>query len=398
MFPLLVFLIGSVYSQNWKISTSGTTNNLNAVCFVSADTGYVAGDKITVLKTVDGGLNWIPRNVNLPNTISFKSIFFRNALTGWVVGQTGIILRTTDGGNTWLTPGSLMPYIEVLNAVDFPTHDTGYVVGGSHTNPAGYFDKSATAGYLWMPGVVIGAHCLNAVHFTDVYKGCTVGDSGTILKTSDGAITWNNIPSATTKDLNSVFFTDMNNGFIVGDSGLILRTANGGDNWTFAYSGTSENLLSVYFYDPDTGYACGDNGIILNTSDGGNSWTSMWSGTSKRLHSICFPGAETGYAVGDSGTILKTTNGGGVGITHNTQGSKKVRIFPNPATDCFTIEIAEVFENATIVIANVTGEIVYKQTIRANRIKVDCHDLPPSVYILHCTDNKTQCHLKVVRK
>jgi hypothetical protein len=139
-------------------------------------------------------------------------------------------------------------------------------------------------------------------------------------------------------------------------------------------------------------------GVILNTSDGGNSWTSMWSGTTKRLHSICFPGAEIGYAVGDYGTILKTTNGGGVGITHITQGSKKVRIFPNPATDCFTIEIAEVFENATIVILNVAGEIVYRQTTSANRINVDCRDLPPSVYVLHYKDNNTECHLKLVRK
>lgn len=35
--------------------------------------------------------------------------------------------------------------------------------------------------------------------------------------------------SGTKKNLNSVFFTDVNTGYAVGDSGIILKTTNGGE-------------------------------------------------------------------------------------------------------------------------------------------------------------------------
>jgi photosystem II stability/assembly factor-like uncharacterized protein len=402
-FFLLLFVMLSMNfarSQNWSNISPGTINNLNSVCFVSTDTGYVAGDRITLLKTVDGGVHWIPLNVEgfLPDTFSLKSLFFRNATTGWLVGQGGTILKTTDGGVTWSLPATQMPYVSFLNSVSFPTADIGYVAGGSHIDRSGWIDKSEDSGFLWLAGEEVGTQCLNSLFFIDATHGFMVGDSGTIIKTDDGAVTLNYILSGTVKNLNSVSFTDLNNGIVTGDGGLILRTTNGGSDWTVIPSGSPDDLLSVYFHDAQSGFICGEQGTILNTSDGGNTWTNLWSGTTERLHSICFPESETGYAVGDSGIILKTINGGGVGITQNIPDSWKIRALPNPVTDKVIVELSEVDQDAGIVLENSKGEILYKTTVRTLRFQIDMSGFPPSVYFLRYTDIKSEYHLKIIKR
>jgi photosystem II stability/assembly factor-like uncharacterized protein len=126
--------------------------------------------------------------------------------------------------------------------------------------------------------------------------------------------------SGTTKTLHSVYFTDANTGYAVGDSGTILKTTNGGTNWDMKYSGTSSNLYSVQFTDPLTGYTVGDNNIILKTIDCGENWINQSIGVSADLSSVSFPATDTGYVRGFfydwqiSDTlytyIFKTINGG----------------------------------------------------------------------------------------
>jgi len=53
----------------------------------------------TILKTVDGGKNWIAQDIA---TIShWNSVFFINENIGWIVGDGGKILKTINGGDNW---------------------------------------------------------------------------------------------------------------------------------------------------------------------------------------------------------------------------------------------------------------------------------------------------------
>lgn len=75
--------------------------------------------------------------------------------------------------------------------------------------------------------------------------------------------------------------TDTTNAIAVGDMGTVIRTTNGGISWNTISSGTSNNLTSVFFTNADTGFIVGDAGIILKTTDAGISWDSITSGTDK---------------------------------------------------------------------------------------------------------------------
>lgn len=58
-------------------------------------------------------------------------------------------------------------------------------------------------------------------------------------------------------------------GTIVGDSGLVLRTTDGGVTWSKQTSGTPYPLSRVALSAPDTGTAVGALGVVIRTTNGG---------------------------------------------------------------------------------------------------------------------------------
>ena len=120
---------------------------------------------------------------------------------------------------------------------------------------------------------------------------------------------WFEQTSGTTNHLNSVFFIDADNGWAVGDSGTIIHTSDGGNNWNVQPSTTTDELKSVQFVDINNGWISGWS-TLLRTTDEGQNWIDL----SDTLATSCM------YFINDSigwrGTvddlesyIYKTTNG-----------------------------------------------------------------------------------------
>jgi photosystem II stability/assembly factor-like uncharacterized protein len=168
---------------------------------------------------------------------------------------------------------------------------------------------------------------LYGVYFTDVNTGTVVGDSGTILRTTDGGARWTSQSTVTKQRLTKIQYAGANLGWAVGDSGIIIHTTNGGASWASQNSGTASCLLGISFTDAMTGWVVSGQvfppyheGIILHTTNGGANWTSVYAGPAN-LRSVYFVNRETGFAVGDTlsawgsvshtdGIALRTTNGG----------------------------------------------------------------------------------------
>jgi photosystem II stability/assembly factor-like uncharacterized protein len=138
-----------------------------------------------------------------------------------------------------------------------------------------------------------------------------VGDSGTILRTTDGGAHWIPQPTDTRNALWSFSFKDSNTGIAVGDRGAVLRTADGGVTWRTLHDNDSTlgGLRGVFLTDSNTGTAVGGMGI-WRTTDGGITWNHQFSSTVGRMYSVWFTDANTGIAVGDSGAIVRTTTAG----------------------------------------------------------------------------------------
>ena len=124
-----------------------------------------------------------------------------------------------------------------------------------------------------------------------------------------------------TEAMKTVKFIDLNTGWAAGETGTIMKTTDGGDSWTIQTSGITNTLRSIFFLDTNNGWACGDEGTILTTNNGGATWTPQSSPYSSQYNTIRFVNSSTGWIVGIGNVLLKTTNGGVNWIQQTNQGS-----------------------------------------------------------------------------
>ena len=195
---------------------------------------------------------------------------------------------------------------------------------------------------------------LRSVQFIDSQHGWVVGDLGTILKTDDGGVHWEEVQSGVTKRLCYVQFNNLNVGWAVSIERNVIHTTDGGHVWNslnvfpgqltsadfvtpktgwvvgsgstkgqgFIFATVNEGaswinqlvthvpLNSVRFVDPQRGWVVGDSGLIMATTDGGGSWKSQISGKATNLRSVFFEDSLSGWVVGDTACILSTSDGG----------------------------------------------------------------------------------------
>ena len=310
---LILLLSNTLQSQTtWFSQTSGTPTKLNSIYFVNNLTGYCVGDSGRILKTTNGGNNWISKSIGfiIGFPININSVFFTNENTGIAVGgavgcgNCGTSLKTTNGGMNWIDDVGVFPQ-NTMKSVFFVTANSGYAVGGNNIY------KSINNGNSWSLQYSFDNANFNSVFFINSNTGYAVGGQGKILKTSNGGINWNDQNSNGTYLLHSVQFLNDNTGYIASSGGKILKTVNGGSNWTtISVLGISDEFYSSYFTSSVTGFAVGQGSTIVKTINSGIDWEAELSPSIQTLNSVFFPDANTGYAVGNGGTIIKTTNGG----------------------------------------------------------------------------------------
>jgi len=212
-----------------------------------------------------------------------------------------------------------------FESIDWINGNLGFIVGER------IILRSTDGGISWeeIPFTFTGK--LRDVDFLNTTTGVAVGENGMIYLTQDGGTTWSKINSNTNSELISVSFFSESNLYAVGKSGTILASLTGGESWFSVNSGTNESLNDIYFTSPDTAFIAGDKGKILRSINGGKLWTSLNSGQTSNFNGIAFSNSKIGYTAGAQGTILKTIDGGESWIKLNSTVStvlNKVAISP----------------------------------------------------------------------
>lgn len=130
---------------------------------------------------------------------------------------------------------------------------------------------------------------------------------------------WIKLSKPTDKNLKSIFFIDSLVGWIAGDSGIILKTTNGGSSFYIQQSNLNTPIHDLFFIDSSHGWGLtwhqnefGPYGTtFLFTTNGGETWANFqYPKDFTFLYSIFFKDSINGFVCGEPGLILKTTNGG----------------------------------------------------------------------------------------
>ena len=234
-----------------------------------------------VLKTTNGGSSWTSI-YNNPNT-PIRDLFVLNTDTlfacGGAEGTNNVIIRTVNGGASWTQIGPAY-YDAMLGGLLFKDGNTGYL--GIYESVNGNFNPTYSSWGAIANGNTLTTQVSSPFNYWN-FASDMVGNTGYMMKstynapwmldtiyirkTVNGGTSW--IETGITSVLNSAYgmdFVNADTGYIVGETGMILKTTNGGLNWNAQVSGTSNRLYDIYFVNAGLGFAVGENGQILKTN------------------------------------------------------------------------------------------------------------------------------------
>jgi photosystem II stability/assembly factor-like uncharacterized protein len=171
--------------------------------------------------------------------------------------------------------------------------------------------------------------------FIDSLYGWAVGDSGTIVSTSDGGATWTRIMGPIDGvAFGQVEFLDRLTGFVAGNTVRLLQTTNGGLTWErrdslfdpnlgvrgFQFLNCSYGLIGLI--NPGQNSWADRKGVLLKTCDAGRTWSVLQEKDSLLIGTVCFLDTSLGYTFWSPGmdnfdnTDVYQTQNGGSGWTH----------------------------------------------------------------------------------
>ncbi|MFT5970539.1 MAG: photosystem II stability/assembly factor-like uncharacterized protein [Flavobacteriales bacterium] len=147
-------------------------SSIDAIHFFNETTGILAGhDSGLIAKvTTNGGNSWESTSTAY-NVYDFS---FPIPATGYAVGRNGLIIKTTDGGDNWILQTSGIATL--LNAIYCTDNNRCYAVGNN-----GVILETTNGGNSWEQNPSATTQNLNSIYCTQ--NSCyAVGDSGVILK------------------------------------------------------------------------------------------------------------------------------------------------------------------------------------------------------------------------
>jgi photosystem II stability/assembly factor-like uncharacterized protein len=407
---MVLFSTITMSQEPWDLVDSGTTNQLNGVDFINADTGVVVGAQGLILRTTDGGDTWttIDMGINTP----LHAVQFVSESRVMIVGQAGIILRSDDGGETF-------EQVPVGGTVAF------YGINIDRTSGKGLI-SGATLAILWTDdfgdnwAVGMGGFMsdFNKCHMTEGDFGVAFGVNSIFQPllgyTENAGATFDmynfypQIGSVTyeSKAMDGYFYSK-DEGTVVGrlwnGEGFITQDINwGSNNWNAINTWIQMN--AVDFLTSDTGVTVGgieNQYIFLETFDGGTTWSDATvNGSGNGFNDVVLV-ENTGYAVGFNGQIVKKY----VPITHANDivSISELLVYPNPASDkAFLKIVLEKPQRIQLTISDMLGNRI--QTIDLGVINPGRHKIPlnvkmlePGIYLFNFTTKEeiyTQKFLK----
>jgi photosystem II stability/assembly factor-like uncharacterized protein len=320
----------------WYPQVSGTTESLRDVEFLNRYTGWIVGDGGVILKTTNGGKEWI----NVPNPAIGKPLFKISIVDSnivYVAGWFETIIKTTNGGVNWLVIfngpwGSGNSYTSCF----FLNPNYGFIVGQTQVV------WKTTDGGLNLTGGYLSGSFFD-VYFQNNNSGIVAGSVVDCYKTTNGGINWN-LMSFPFGYIGSVFYeiSILNNKcWFIGNDRRVFYSPNFGNTWdtisNIPYISPTGTIYCSSFSDSLIGWTAGEYNRLFKTTNGGYNWSRENTGAGTWYWGDIYSYNDSiVWGVGGGGRIMHTTNGGQTLVSNNnsyTNVPKDFKLhqnFPNP--------------------------------------------------------------------
>ncbi|HEY6172632.1 MAG TPA: YCF48-related protein [Candidatus Kapabacteria bacterium] len=306
--------------HTWRRTSAPNSATLYRVHYVSASRVFCVGKDGAIALSIDSGKSW--KSIVLETNDDMRDIDFNSPSYGIICATNGVRYITRDSGKIWslFTDNSA----NSLFSLDFINGKDGVMCGEFGSI---YLTKDSAKS--WQMQDIHPNGNTNDVVMLSSQKILVACDRRAVYKTTNGGTTWANAEPFGTASLKSISFAaDLKNGVIVGSNGIIMRTYNGADSWEVVFDRVVSDpvgLNSVYAIDSMTVVAAGSAGLIVRTTDGGKVWKEVPTTITGSLYDIDFQTPLVGTAVGDYGTILRTHDAGKTWVPQPSNSSADLR-------------------------------------------------------------------------
>ncbi|MFZ4591017.1 MAG: YCF48-related protein [Ignavibacteria bacterium] len=364
-FPSGTIYASGLYGSNMKSTDAGITWNslitgrntyIFSSWFLNANTGFASMNGGIILKTTNGGTNWV-ENLTPTSGNNITGIQFIDANTGYAIPVFGNdqILKTTDAGNNWsVTVPGINNYV---NNLCFLNASTGVL----QTSFSTFRTTNGGTNWTFIDSVTTQLNGLQFVNSLTGYASTYVSPHTYFRKTTNGGLNWTTLPESVTNTyVISYKFYNGNTGYAAGGNNL-YKTTNGGNTWALS-TATGMSVQVVYLLDSVTVLLGGVFGEFRKSTDGGSSFTNVPFLSQNGITTMSFINPMTGWVMGQGGMIVKTSDlmTGNSEITSQTPGSFALsQNYPNPFNPSTVIRFElSVVSDVRIKVYDVTGREV----------------------------------------
>ncbi len=279
---LILFSITFTNAQ-WMEQTSGVTTQLTSVSAVDENNAWICGYAGVVLRTTNGGLNWVnAASSPIPTTLDLHNIFGIDASTAMVCGSNSaatFVFKTLNAGANWVQvftqTGGFMNTILMGNPM------LGFMSGdpvGGRWSLWGTYNGGLTwdSANFYIPQTGTEAGWNNSMFFDPVGGVVWFGTSNTRIYRTFNLLNWVAQPTTGQTSSYAVWFNNTNTG-MTGGAGVLVTT-NGGSNWaapTSPLPGTA-NIAGITGVS-NSWWVIRQSTVIYYSPNNGSSWSTDYT-------------------------------------------------------------------------------------------------------------------------
>lgn len=306
---LIIYVIQTfqIVNAQWIQQNSGTNQNLYDIEFINEKTGWAVGDAGVVIKTTNGGTNWL----NVPNPSGqygglLWSVCPVDSEVVYVVAGYDFIMKTSNGGSNWNVLKTCLTCNSAIVGLHFMNRDTGWFLGTYKVLRT--YDGGNTLDSFYAPWFTN-----YDIYFKDINTGIFCGD-GRVFKSTDSGMNWYNtsVPVGGFPMFRKLGVSNNTNVWVSGLDAIIYRSTDFCESWNAIDTlQQGVGIIALDFINKDTGFIAGGANKIFKTTNSGYSWITQTPGVNMAfVGSIKMINNDTGWYCGGIGNIFKTTNSG----------------------------------------------------------------------------------------
>ncbi|MBE2281812.1 MAG: hypothetical protein IAE91_15615, partial [Ignavibacteriaceae bacterium] len=302
--------------DSWDlIHNFGFWFRIKTLFFLDESIGYaiiigLAGNNPRLLKTVDGGYDWL-EVATLPSAgiSQYSSLFFFNSDVGFATSTTnsgtGILFKTIDGGLTW---SSFYTFTKPIYDIYFSDINTGYITG------TGVFKTENGGAFFY--STMFSNIAIKSIRGISKDTITVLTSNGSIRATTNGGADWNTILAAGFSGggySDFDFTSSLNLGFATGYKDSLYYTTNGGSTWQ-NFNFPKVNLSYLRAINDSSCLVYDHLRLLFLTTDRGKNWEMsrfkpdiIWSLTTQ-ITDIYQLNDSVFFAISDRGEIFRSSD------------------------------------------------------------------------------------------